>query len=513
MYHNRIPYDAIPYIGAIAPNTSPAHMAICLLWHQRSHDQSQQHHFTELGCGDATNLLPLAFYNPASTFTGIDSSQAELGRARLGAECLGLENIQFILKDVRDLGPADLAPSDYVIAHGLYSWVPADAREAILAYCGDSLKPNGLAYISYNAQPGWAIRGLVREALMRDRTVREAPVEEKARRAIALAGRLIEDLPSQDYAHAVLLAEELERVRDGKPFYVFHEYLAEVNEGFWLRDFVEDARRHALDYVCGAQFCRWEGHVPSELRAALAQRDLDYVEQEEAADLLGDRYFRASILCRGDARRSDTTHQEILEEVYIATSLGAVSDPFDLREGVVEQFEGQGIAGKEPPTITIDASITKAAVVLLSAQWPFGLLLDALCAKATEMLTTNGCEVLACVRLQLGNDLCTLFEAGQVDFRLWEPAHQAEILEYPQAHALARFEAEHREALTTPYHLPIPFEPGAMAFVRDLDGSRSREELRQAFGAELVDQTLPILSRWGLLENATPGIKGSAWKH
>ena len=68
-------------------------MAICLLWHQRSHDQSQQHHFTELGCGDATNLLPLVFYNPASTFTGIDSSQAELDRARLGAECLGLENI------------------------------------------------------------------------------------------------------------------------------------------------------------------------------------------------------------------------------------------------------------------------------------------------------------------------------------------------------------------------------------------------------------------------------------
>jgi hypothetical protein len=93
----------------------------------------------------------------------------------------------------------------------------------------------------------------------------------------------------------------------------------------------------------------------------------------------------------------------------------------------------------------------------------------------------------------------TLFEAGQIDLRLRVPAYYAEVPNYPQAHALARFEAEHRDALTTPYHLPLPFEPQALALVRTLDGSQARAELRRAFGKELVEQTLELLGWWGLL--------------
>ena len=494
-------YDFVPYQGTAVSNTSPGHLALCSLWHHGLYPPYRRFRLAELGCGDGSNLLPLAFYDPESTFIGIDNSKAELVRACEGVRCLGLENIHFVLRDVRDLGPTDLAPYDYVIAHGLYSWVPADAREAILAFCRRSLTPHGLAYISYNAQPGWAMRRLVRETLIRAPSVWEAAVEDKAERAIEMAAHLLEDLPSRDYAHAVLLAGELERVRDGKPFYVFHEYLAEVNEGFWLRDFVEHACRHGLDYVADAQFCRWEGHVPAMLKAALAKRNLDPIEQEEAADLLGDRYFRASILCRADAPRASTSHVELLEEVHIATSLCAASDPFDLTEGVVERFTGQGLIARNVPEVTLDASITKAAVVLLSAQWPFGMRLQALYDRATKLLDTHGCAVPPDARTQLSDELMTLFEAGQVNFRLREPSYTTDVTEYPQAHALARFEAAHREALTTPYHIPLPFEPRVLALVQAMDGSRSRAALRQAFSEELVDQTLTVLGRWGLLAN------------
>jgi hypothetical protein len=93
-----------------------------------------------------------------------------------------------------------------------------------------------------------------------------------------------------------------------------------------------------------------------------------------------------------------------------------------------------------------------------------------------------------------------LFEAGQIDLRFREPAYHTEVPEYPQAHALARFEAEHQETLTTPYHLPLPFESQALALVRALNGSRSRADLGQTFGEEFVGETLGILGRWGLLE-------------
>ncbi len=137
--------------------------------------------------------------------------------------------------------------------------VPEDAREAILRFCSRNLKPSGLAYISYNAQPGWATRNLVRETLLRSPFVREAPIGQKAERSNSGCYEFVGRPSSRNHAAAVLLANELERVRDGAPFYVLHEYLAEINQGFWLRDFVEAARSHGLDYVADAQFCRWEG--------------------------------------------------------------------------------------------------------------------------------------------------------------------------------------------------------------------------------------------------------------
>jgi len=498
MAYGKSPYDTIPYRGTVVPNTSASHLAVCSLWHHGPRQPFRGFRLVELGCGDGTNLIALAFYDPESTFIGIDNSRAEIDQARESAKCLGLENIRFVLKDVRDLESADFAPSDYVIAHGLYSWVPEDARDAILAFCRQNLTPNGLAYISYNAQPGWAMRRLVRETLLRSRSVREAAIEHKAARASEVATQLLEDLPSRDYAFAVLLAEELERVRDGKPFYVFHEYLAEVNEGFWLRDFVERARRNGLEYVADAQFCRWEGHLPAELKIALAKRELDPIEQEEAADLLCDRYFHASILCRADAPRESTSHRELLEKVHLATSLHAKSDPFEFTEGVVERF-----FSVNGPEITLDASITKAAVLLLAAQWPAGMRLETLYQQAAKLLATHGCEVSAHARLQLTDELITLFEAGQIDLRLREPAYRKNVPEYPKIHALARFEIEHREALTTPFHLPLPFEPQALALLRAMNGDRSRTKLRREFGEELVEQTLEVVGRWGLLEQNT----------
>jgi SAM-dependent methyltransferase len=487
-------YDAVGYEGAAVPNSCPANLSLLSLWHGRLQTR-ETYRVLELGCGDGANLLPLAYYDPESTFIGVDYSPNSLAIGCKGAEALGLRNIRFVLCDVRDADPADFAPCDYIIAHGLYSWVQDDARDALLDLCRRALTPAGLAYISYNAQPGWATRRLVRETLLRARSVREAPIEQKAGRAIEVAARLLEDLPSRDYASAILLAEELERVRSAKPGYVFHEYLADVNDGFWLGEFVGRARRHGLDYVCDAHFGRWEGHVPQPLKTVLARRDLDLIEQEEAADLLCHRYFRASILCRADAPRGSVSRTDLLERANVATSLSAMADPFDLTDGVVERFHGAG--GVEA---TIGASITKAAVLLMAAQWPAGLQLEQLCRKAAEFLAGHGIDTPDGARSQLIDDLIPLFEAGQVDFRLRQPFYDRGVPDCPRLHALARFEAAHRQSLTTPYHVPISFDPQTLAVVRSLEGSLPLSKLQHAFGEELVLQTLDLLARWGLLD-------------
>jgi len=488
-------YEIYAYPGATIPYTAPAHLALCARWARGGRTPTERFTVVELGCGDGGNLLPLAFYHPRSLFVGIDSSASALDRARDAAHRLGVTNLRYVCRDIRDVSARELAPVDYIIAHGLYSWVPEDVRGAILSFCRDALSADGLAYISYNAQPGWSTRLLVRDTLRRAQSVREAPIEQKAARAIALATRLIEDMPSAGFASTVVLADELARVRDGDPAYVFHEYLTDTNVGFWLTEFVEHARENGLGYVVDAQFCRWEGFVPPELRQIVAKRNLDPIEAEETVDLLGHRYFRASILGKLDAARPRIPHAELLEQVYIAASLPSRSERLDLTEGTVEHFAGAGNSD-----VTLEYAIAKAAVALLTSGWPAGFRLDRLYEDARSLLAAHGFALRPDARRQLDDELIALFEAAQIDLRLREPIFSREIAERPTAHALARWEAERRASLTTPYHRPVPLDGPALDLVRAMDGSRSKSELERIFGSEIVDQTLPVLGRCGLLD-------------
>lgn len=487
-------YEAIPYLGSAVPSACPDAIAVRAAWCGGSVSPVRGVRVAELGCGDGANLLPLAFYDRSSSYVGIDASPGHLDRARAVAQRIGLQNVDWVLRDVRNLGPTDCGPYDFVIAHGIYSWVPEDARDAILRFCASSLTTSGYAYISFNSQPGWATRRVVREALLRSRGVREAGLGHRATKAIGVAAEFIEDLPSRDYAFAVLLEEELKRVHHAEPFYVAHEYLAEVNEGFWLGDFVERACRHGLRYVGDAQFCRPEGQVPVGLMARLAARGLTRVEQEETVDLLCNRNFHMSLLCRTDAPRGRFAADCLPEELHVATSLRALSQTFDLTDGVVERF-----IGEKGVNIEVDESIVKAALVSLALQWPHGMQLGPVYEQAVKLLRSHGCGLQkgACTSLQTA--LVKLFEKGEVDFRFVEPTHVTTAPQYPQAHSLARFEAEAGKMLTTAYHVPLALQSDARAFVCALNGSHSHQELRQTFAPSVVDGTLPILERWGLL--------------
>ena len=198
-----------------------------------------------------------------------------------------------------------------------------------------------------------------------------------------------------------------------------------------------------------------------------------------------------------------TSHQELLGEAHIAGSLRLQSESLDLAGGTVERFTGR--VGSD---MALDSSIVKAAVAVLSDNWPFGARLDRLFLESSSVLTAHGCPVLPDARQQLVDGITALFEAGQVDLRLNEPVYSSEIAELPMVHALARWEAAHREALTTPHHLPLAFDVSALELIRSMDGTRSRADMARMFASDLVDATIAAMARWGLLGERT-GSAGS----
>ena len=439
--------------------------------------------------------MALAFYHPNSNFTGIDLSKRAIADARYSASLLGLKNINFLLRDICNLKPSESTENDYIIAHGLFSWVPNKTKEAVLRFCQDTLASDGLAYISYNAQPGWTTRRLIRDIFLTFPETKNTSIKSKAKIAKELASKLKNDLP-RNYAHGELLATELEHVIQSEEYYVFHEYLTEYNDGFWLSEFVEQANKYGLDYVADAQFCRPEGQIPRSLKQSLAKQNLSQVEQEERADLLCGRFFHASILCRKDALKSPVDRDTLMGRVYIATCLRPTNDPIDLTHGLVQPFLGQ-----QEQEITLDAAITKSAVLLLSAQWPFGMKLDRLFSEACKLLNAHDYEVEHDARSQLLEELKILFESGVVDLRLWEPPQYTLAPSKPKLHALARYELDCGRPLTTPYHLPLQLDSHMLEIARTLDGTVTSKEIQADFKIGSVDQTVDILTRWGLLES------------
>src|SRR5262245_13310457 len=100
----------------------------------------------EIGCGSGGHLLPIAARYPGARCVGIDLDANEIAAARDLAERLGLRNVRFEAMDLRAAAGAigcD-APFDFVVAHGMYSWIPADARDALLTLFGSVLAEQGV---------------------------------------------------------------------------------------------------------------------------------------------------------------------------------------------------------------------------------------------------------------------------------------------------------------------------------------------------------------------------------
>lgn len=502
-------YEVLPYEGQVIPGLSPEHLAFTSWLHDGPHPRLQACRVLELGCGDGANLLALAFHAPAASFVGVDSATTAIETARRDADELGLANVTFEVADVRALEPHRLgAPFDHVLCHGVFSWVSDDSRDAILALCGAGLAPDGVAYVSYNALPGWHVRGLVRELLLRATDPASPPLV-RAAAARAHAEQLA-SLARDEHPYGALLRRELGIVLRARDAYLVHEYLAPENRAFWLGDFVALARRHGLAHLAEASFDAPELQIPDALREALAPRALPSVTFAETVDAVLYRQFRASVLCRRDAPRGAVEPLELLAHAEVALSLAPVRGPeFALGAGVVETF--RGLHGFE-----LDASdpTLKVALLLLASRWPTGLAFATLKEATCAALAERGLPLPRELDLDdLGRCLVDLARVGQAEVRLAPLRPRATPGPRMRAHALARLEAPRRGTVTTSTHRTLPLDAIGRELVAGLDGSCTVAELLDAIAAahpehardeleRTTRDTLAMLAAWGVVEPA-----------
>ena len=158
-------YDEVLYPNAPFGQTHPDRLATLAILFGMDPAPINRCRVLELGCGDGENLIPMAFENPAAQFLGLDAAAMAIRAGKQEIATLGLANIRLEHMDIMDAGP-ELGTFDYVIAHGLYSWVPEPVRDKLLALAKAVLAPHGVAFVSYNALPGGRLRQMFRDMML-----------------------------------------------------------------------------------------------------------------------------------------------------------------------------------------------------------------------------------------------------------------------------------------------------------------------------------------------------------
>jgi SAM-dependent methyltransferase len=212
----------------------------------------------ELGCGNGSNLVPMAFALPDSEFMGIDRAQRPIETGQQVLRGLGLKNISLQQLDLLDL-PPDLGHFDYVIAHGLYSWVPTPVKEKILAVCQTHLKPQGIAFISYNAYPGGHLRDIVREMMLFHVRTLSDP-QQRINQSLALL-KFLHDSHTKSDTYADFIKDEIKQTLEVDQSNLYHDQLGSINTPVYFHHFIEHAAQHRLQFLAEAEFFELLYHI------------------------------------------------------------------------------------------------------------------------------------------------------------------------------------------------------------------------------------------------------------
>ena len=147
----------VPYVRIFTRELAPAWLDhVALISGVAPPWRDGQFAWCDLGCGQGLTAAILAATHPAGRFCGIDFMSAHIENAqRFAAEC-AIENVEFYAADFSDAAETDFGEFDYIVSHGVYSWVDDQSQNALRRFIDRHLKPEGLFYVSYYAVPGRA---------------------------------------------------------------------------------------------------------------------------------------------------------------------------------------------------------------------------------------------------------------------------------------------------------------------------------------------------------------------
>jgi len=468
-------YDRVLYPATVYPETHPDRLAAVGTLRGMQPARVNRCRVLELGCGTGENLIALAFNFPSSEFIGLDSARHPVALGQDAIAKLGLTNLQLHPLDLCEANQERFESFDYIIAHGLYSWVPPFARERILAVCRELMTPQGIAYVSYNAYPGNHLRDLAR-GIIRFHTARCESPSEKVERARAILRFLAESRLTPN-AYVTALRAELERVAKQRDEVFFHDDLGEINQAFYFHEFIAAAHRHDLRFVGEASP---DDLYPESLTPEVVSKlgDLEKEEEiirEQYKDFVLGRSFRRTLLCRKEVELAPAFLGERTATLHASCDATLVewNEDVDARGALFRRASGA--------ELRIDQELVAAALRHLCSEWPCAVAFEVVLERARcEFPNSTERTSLEEPTALLADAWLRAYQSGFIQLHVIPPRVANKVSEHPECSALARYQLGRSEVATSQLHKRVRFEdPLSRDVAQLLDGTRDLEGITQ----------------------------------
>jgi SAM-dependent methyltransferase len=434
-------YQSRGYPPMSHPSTDPAATVVAAWFSGLRPPDPATARILEIGCASGQNLLPLAVRWPGAICTGADISEDAIAQARRRAVEAGIRNATFVVADLRDLELSG-QEFDFIIAHGVFSWVADDAKKALLELCARHLSPSGTAVISFNVWAGWEKRQPVVAA------ARRIMEEHGAERMKALA--ILREV-MKEYADIIAIIDDM--LAKGDDILAFDDF-GPVNDPWPLEDFA------AAAVSCGL---RWLGdsnpaeNVPSSLddasRESLVSLVGDPLRMQMTADAMAQRTFRSGLLCRADAPISPRMTGGMVMELAVRAN--------EVRSSTISPLLKEflnALTSFHPDSVPVAEVLEQMGMTDFPAA-----------AKMVFQAITRG-------------DLHARSE----------PVRVSKAMEHPRLDSFRLICARERIPLVDAWHVPCLFTDKIWPLLVEIDGRKTRDELAALARKLCPDLAFPV---------------------
>ena len=475
-------YDEIPYHGYPFEYNKPENLKTIGALFGIDAPKLETARVLELGCSDGGNLLRFAEAYPKSYTLGVDLSKVEINNGQKVLNELKLKNIELKAMSITDLDES-YGKFDYIICHGVFSWVPDFVKDSILEVSKKLLNKNGLAFISYNTLPGWNMINSVRE-LMVYHSENFGNVHDKITQSRAVLNFIQESLDGQNTPHAQFMQFSAQNMAKKEDHYLRHEYLAEENRAFYFNEFIEQARANGLEYIGDTDVQRmYIGNLPKQAMEKLGTIK-DIVRTEQYMDFINNTQFRCTVLTHKESKISRDITDKTIQKFYYTCNINLLEDTINIEDDSKASFY---IDNNKERTISTSSPEMKAVLYTLSKNIGNPLSVEELIKEANLLVPKASKEV---IKQNIFANFASLIFSGSIKYLVEKPTSIYKISNKPKISKLAMHQIQSPKHngiywITNSMNQIMTIQAHLVSIVQCIDGTNTIEQLKEKAFADL----------------------------